>query len=60
MGGLIVRVFDECRAGEVRVEARHGMAVMETVSDLLMSESPELLLALELDFVQADGLLLGN
>ena len=48
--GLVVRVSDKCRAGEVGVETRHGTAVMETISDLLVSESPEFLLTLELNF----------
>ena len=58
--GLVVRVSDKCRASEVGMETRHGTAVMETLSDLLMSESPELLLTLELNFAQADGFLLGD
>ena len=58
--GLVVRVSDKCRAGEVGMETRHGTAVMEMISDFLMSESPEFLLTLELNFAQADGFLLGD
>ena len=42
------------------MEALHDTAVAKAVSDLLVADSPELFFALELYFVQADGLLLGH
>ena len=46
---LVMGVPDKGRTGEVRVEACHGTAVVKAVFDLLMSKSPEFLLALELN-----------
>ena len=42
------------------MEALHDTAVAKVVSDLLVADSPELLLSLKLNFTQADGLLLGH
>ena len=55
-----MRVPDKGGTCKVGVEARHSTAVVKAIFDLLMLEGPELLLALELNFAQADGLLLGN
>ena len=56
---LIMGVPDKSGTCEVRVEACHNTAVVKAVLDLLMTKSPKFLFALELNFVQADGLFLG-
>ena len=50
MRGLVVRVFNKGRAGEVGVKALHNAGVAEAVSDLLVTGSPELFFMLELYF----------
>ena len=57
--GLVMGVPDEGGTCEVRVEVFHDATVVKAVFDLLMPDGPKLLLTLELNFVQADGLFLG-
>ena len=52
-------VSDKSRTSQVGMEAFHDVAVAEVVSDLLVVDSPELLLSLKLNFTPADGLFLG-
>ena len=60
MWGLVVGVSHSSGAIEVGVDALHDAAVAKAVSDFLVAESPKLLFTFELNFAQADGLLLGN
>ena len=58
--GLVVGVGDKGRAREVGVKVLHGAAVTEAIFDLPMTGSPELFFALQICFVEMDGLLLGD
>ena len=43
-------VSNESRAGHIGMEALHDAAVAEAVSDLLVTDGPELLFSLKLNF----------
>ena len=58
--GLVVGVGDKGGAREVGVKVLHGAAVTEAIFDLPMTGSPELFFALQICFVETDGLLLGD
>ena len=58
--GLVVGVGDKGGACEVGVKVLHGAAVTEAIFDLPMMGSPELFFALQICFVETDGLLLGD